>query len=238
MSETGPTPKITAKGIWLLARRLIESGYVNCGKGRPPLGQRSVVTAIVGAMAVPPAFVRRVIAGRGYANGIPGAIGWARGRARPKLGSKWTGISRHLARCSDPLYLERKRYYARTHHHRQRAARASVPGVTTRREWYDRMRDYGYACAYCGASRDRCRADGSDLTMDHIIPLHWAVIGRAAHVVSNGPENIAPACAACNFSKGTKDVIDWCNAHGHRPHRLVVDHYSNSAVTHDVAFVS
>lgn len=52
---------------------------------------------------------------------------------------------------------------------------------------------YGGRCAYCGGS--------GKMTIDHVIPLSRG----GAHSIGN----LLPACGFCNFSKGSKLLIEW-----------------------------
>jgi hypothetical protein len=53
---------------------------------------------------------------------------------------------------------------------------------------------HGAACVYCGAQDEA-------LHIDHIVPLSRG--GR------NDDGNLAPACARCNLSKGSKTLEEW-----------------------------
>lgn len=54
---------------------------------------------------------------------------------------------------------------------------------------------YGNRCSYCSGPHE---------VLDHAIPL-----SRGG---SNFPENVRPACRACNLSKGTKTPEEWATA--------------------------
>ena len=58
----------------------------------------------------------------------------------------------------------------------------------------DRFALFGNCCAYCGN-------DADPLTLEHVAPLSRGGL----HV----PENLAPACASCNGSKGARTVGEW-----------------------------
>ena len=64
-------------------------------------------------------------------------------------------------------------------------------------EWKEAVIFFGGACAYCGGTPRR----NQRLTRDHLEP------------VSNGgtttQDNIVPACASCNSSKGAEDFKEW-----------------------------
>ena len=58
-------------------------------------------------------------------------------------------------------------------------------------------------CVYCGVQMiERMPQGGSRRTV-----ATWEHIINDASIVT--PENIARCCAACNSSKGTKDLADW-----------------------------
>lgn len=52
---------------------------------------------------------------------------------------------------------------------------------------------YGSSCLYCGSTES--------ITIDHIVPISRGGI----HAIGN----LAPACAFCNSSKGTKTLTEW-----------------------------
>ena len=71
------------------------------------------------------------------------------------------------------------------------------------------------ACVYCGVQMiEKVPPGGSRRTV-----ATWEHIINDASIVTR--ENIARCCAACNSSKGTKDLADWmqsnyCKTHGIR----------------------
>ena len=70
-------------------------------------------------------------------------------------------------------------------HHRRELERN---GNFTPQEWQEKLRLFDNKCVYCGKKDNK-------LTIDHVVPLSLG--GR------NTIENIVPACAWCNTSKGT-----------------------------------
>jgi hypothetical protein len=61
---------------------------------------------------------------------------------------------------------------------------------------------FGNRCAYCGAGARHCRNHGAErLSVEHVLAL---VAGGL-----DEPDNIVPACAACNSSKNTRPVDEW-----------------------------
>jgi len=77
--------------------------------------------------------------------------------------------------------------------HKRRARKESLPDKLTKDEWQEILETFNYGCVYCGDDWEH---------QDHFIPL------------SNGggytKENIVPACAKCNLSKGVKMPECFC----------------------------
>jgi len=74
-----------------------------------------------------------------------------------------------------------------------RRATLNASGIISESDWLSILMYYNNACAYCGSTKA--------LEQDHIIPLSKG--GR------NTPDNLVPACASCNRSKGARDLLDW-----------------------------
>lgn len=74
-----------------------------------------------------------------------------------------------------------------------RRATLNASGIISESDWLSILKYYNNACAYCGSTKA--------LEQDHIIPLSKG--GR------NTPDNLVPACASCNRSKGARDLLDW-----------------------------
>jgi 5-methylcytosine-specific restriction endonuclease McrA len=82
----------------------------------------------------------------------------------------------------------------KANHHRRRARKLASPGAgITAAEWAGLKVEYGGRCAYCARARK--------LQLDHIDPLSKG----GAHE----PENAAPACQDCNFTKHDKSLLIW-----------------------------
>lgn len=64
-------------------------------------------------------------------------------------------------------------------------------------EWKEAVIFFRGQCAYCGATMRK----GQRLTKDHLVPISQG--GRTTQ------DNIIPACASCNSSKGASDWRDW-----------------------------
>jgi 5-methylcytosine-specific restriction endonuclease McrA len=69
-----------------------------------------------------------------------------------------------------------------------------------------RAESFGGHCAYCGEPAT---------TWDHVHPV--------AEGGDTTPDNILPACAPCNSSKGTRDVYEWLEATGRRPSERLIE---------------
>lgn len=108
--------------------------------------------------------------------------------------------------CRECANAEYRRSYARDGRaikarvHARKRGIAPVPVIAQDilTEWFEG------SCVYCTAPAN---------TWDHIIP-----ISKGGETV---PANIAPACVSCNSSKKDSDVLDWCEATGRDPHRVL-----------------
>lgn len=76
---------------------------------------------------------------------------------------------------------------------RHRALKKGASGSHTAREWREKVASSGGVCVYCGKA--------GPLTRDHAVPL--------AKGGSDSIENIVPACARCNASKGTRTAAQF-----------------------------
>lgn len=75
-----------------------------------------------------------------------------------------------------------------------RATLAAAPGSGfSAEQWLGKLEEFGGLCAYC------LGAPGT--TMDHIVPISRG----GAH----DTENIVPACASCNASKGNRSLLQF-----------------------------
>ena len=80
---------------------------------------------------------------------------------------------------------------------RTRRARKRANGVhLTLSAWKKRLASLGEECVYCGAQYE---------SIDHIIP-----VSRGGN---DSPENLAPACLACNLGKRNTPVLEWFARH-------------------------
>ena len=140
-------------------------------------------------------------------------------------------IERDMAR--DVMRLYRAKYAAERRQiavllqadlaRRKTKRRRSLDPLTNRgseRNWwvFDVFSQFGYACAYCGMTREDAKSEGFDLQADHIVPL-----GHPCCCA--GPSNCAPACIHCNSSKGNRDLMTWAESKGYTPHPLAVERY-------------
>lgn len=64
-------------------------------------------------------------------------------------------------------------------------------------EWKEAVIFFKGQCAYCGCTTRK----GQRLTRDHVVPI--------SHGGKTTQDNIVPACASCNSSKGAEDWRDW-----------------------------
>lgn len=85
--------------------------------------------------------------------------------------------------------IEVARQRAREYQHRRRGMRGPVSVETMART----LELLDHACTYCGSIEK--------IEIDHIVPL-----SRGG---THEPENLAPACRACNRSKGAKLLSEW-----------------------------
>jgi len=70
----------------------------------------------------------------------------------------------------------------------------------------DQVKERDKYCVYCGILMiEKPIKGGSRRAM-----ATWEHIINDASIIT--PENIARCCAACNSSKGTKDIMDWLNS--------------------------
>jgi|1185.fasta_scaffold44474_2 5-methylcytosine-specific restriction endonuclease McrA len=72
--------------------------------------------------------------------------------------------------------------------------RGDAGGTLTEEEWVALRLAFGNACAYCGEASVRP-------SVEHVRPI--------CRGGTTGLENIVPACAACNASKGKRTVKSW-----------------------------
>jgi len=77
---------------------------------------------------------------------------------------------------------------------RARAKRLAAPGEVTPAQWRAIRRRFRGHCAYCGKP-------GRTFEWEHVVPLSKG----GTHT----PDNVVPACFACNRSKGGKLVSEW-----------------------------
>lgn len=94
----------------------------------------------------------------------------------------YRGDRRGTSRCEDCVGMRAK-------HMRH----ARTLGNHTRAQWLQLLAEHGFMCVYCGVQRATSK--------DHIIPISKGG--------SNAIENIAPACLACNSSKGDRSLKQW-----------------------------
>jgi len=101
------------------------------------------------------------------------------------------------------LYKRRKAYvkiYDQTHkeemrirNQKRRAKKKQLPSSLTKKQWLEIKERFDNKCCYCGEEKT--------LTQDHFIPF----VNGGEYTLNN----ILPACAWCNYSKGGRDFFDW-----------------------------
>lgn len=106
----------------------------------------------------------------------------------------WAKANPERAMASKRRWEQRNRQVGRNHVLRRRARKsAATIEVFTYAELLEHYTAMGYdGCAYC---------DGPHEHDDHIVPLSRG----GAHAL----DNLAPACARCNLSKGSKLLAEW-----------------------------
>ena len=83
--------------------------------------------------------------------------------------------------------------------HRRLARKHELPDTLTSDDW-SRCLDYWHGvCAYCGAQQDFWHV----IEADHYVPL------SSSDCPGTIPENMLPACKACNTSKGHRPPEQW-----------------------------
>ncbi len=103
-------------------------------------------------------------------------------------------IVEHAKSIKDKIFARNKRYRDKfpekelARRHKRMARLKNLPNTLTEEEWQEILKQYHHACAYCGDKK-------SKLQREHNIP---AVRGGGYT-----KENIVPACATCNYQKGT-----------------------------------
>jgi 5-methylcytosine-specific restriction endonuclease McrA len=118
----------------------------------------------------------------------------------PKNGTNPDGTTAYRLDCKVCYNIRRKENKAKKYHSDfigGQKRRGEAEPRLSHQEWKEVMLFFGGACAYCGCTPRRSQR----LTRDHLEP------------VSNGgtttQDNIVPACASCNSSKGAEDFKRW-----------------------------
>lgn len=107
-----------------------------------------------------------------------------------------TASRRYFAEFEDQAYRVFPNYRdrQRARGHKVRAAEKLAHALRVDVPWLRRV--YRDRCVYCGAKSEH---------IDHLWPLK---LGG-----DDAPWNLAPACSACNLSKGPKPLREWLPAH-------------------------
>lgn len=82
----------------------------------------------------------------------------------------------------------------RVYYQTREAKKAGLARSLTSAQWKHILSEFSNTCAYCGAG-------GKTLHQEHFIPVSAG--GEYTH------NNIIPACARCNSSKGARDYFVW-----------------------------
>lgn len=98
-----------------------------------------------------------------------------------------------LVRAYQKRHPERHRLRKRAAQRRRHGRAVAGPGVSTG-QLRRMISAYEGRCVYCGADAD---------TIDHVLPLSRGGL----HEI----DNLVPACASCNFEKGSKTIGEWLN---------------------------
>ncbi len=91
---------------------------------------------------------------------------------------------------------------ARIYSARRRTRKMKLPATLTIEQWEETKKYFNHKCAYCGMSEDEHQQIYNQvLHQDHFIPL----LKGGAYTYNN----IIPACASCNPSKGDRNFFEW-----------------------------
>jgi 5-methylcytosine-specific restriction endonuclease McrA len=88
------------------------------------------------------------------------------------------------------------RMWGRLAAQRRKARRLAAQGVCTKEQFMAKCEYFGWRCYLCGI-----KLNTTSVQMEHRKPL-----SRGG---ANWPANLAPACAGCNYSKGTKTEAEF-----------------------------
>lgn len=79
------------------------------------------------------------------------------------------------------------------------------PPRLTLREWQQKLEEFNYQCAYCGADPPSeiksTKRKEQWLEIEHLVPTSRGGEHRA--------HNVVPACPDCNKSKGSMTLAEW-----------------------------
>ena len=106
----------------------------------------------------------------------------------------WYYANYERARATTDRWAREHPDEARAGIERVRVRRLAAPGDVTPAQWGVVRRRFRGHCAYCGQP-------GRTIEMDHVVPL-----SRGG---THTPDNVVPACFACNRSKASKLFGEW-----------------------------
>lgn len=107
------------------------------------------------------------------------------------------GVCKDCAKERSAQYAKANPAVIRASHNNRRARKKAAGGRFGKADVLVKLKQQGNACHWCRAPLDK------GYHVDHVIPL--------AKGGTNGPENIACACSACNLSKGAKMPWEFAN---------------------------
>ncbi len=118
----------------------------------------------------------------------------------PKNGTNSDGTPLYRQDCKTCYNIRRKENRNKKVHSdflgNQRRRGENTPRFS-HQDWKNCLIYFGGRCAYCGGTPRK----NQRLTKDHLLPVNSG--GETV------PENIVPACASCNSSKGAEDFKEW-----------------------------
>lgn len=104
---------------------------------------------------------------------------------------QWRAENIEHVRAVDRKYREAHKEVWAAKERRRRAKQLNNPTFKVTGKELKRL--YDSACVYCGSTEQ--------ITLDHVIPIDRG----GSHSVGN----LVPACGPCNFSKGSKLLMQW-----------------------------
>jgi 5-methylcytosine-specific restriction endonuclease McrA len=119
--------------------------------------------------------------------------------AKPENKAKhiaWTKANPEKRRAYARKWIAANRWLTCLYSQNRRAREQLVAHTLTLAEWRAILDYFGHACAYCLRGNVK-------LTIEHVVPI-----------IEGGPhsaENVVPACASCNSTKGRRSILTMLN---------------------------